>query len=121
MACRFIISAASGKSVTVRHLFTHTSGLAYAFTDPTVRDFKPRAGEDYPVGPLLFEPGERWLYSTSTDWLGRLVEKISSRRLEHTHLRAARHVRHVLFRAEGEGGATRHGQSPPGRRLDRKR
>jgi CubicO group peptidase (beta-lactamase class C family) len=69
-------------SVTVRHLFTHTSGLAYTFTDPTIRDFKPRAGENYPVGPLLFEPGERWLYSTSTDWLGRLVEKISGLSLE---------------------------------------
>ena len=79
----------AGKSVTVRHLFTHTSGLAYAFTDPTVRDFKPRAGEGYPVGPLLFEPGERWLYSTSTDWLGRLVEKISGASLEdyfRTHI-----------------------------------
>ena len=70
------------KSVTVRHLFTHTSGLGYGFTSPTVRDFKPRAGEEYPVGPLLFEPGERWLYSTSTDWLGRLVEKISGQPLE---------------------------------------
>jgi methyl acetate hydrolase len=70
------------KAVTVRHLFTHTSGLGYAFTNPIVRDFKPRAGEEYPVGPLVFEPGERWLYSTSTDWLGRLVEKISGQSLE---------------------------------------
>jgi methyl acetate hydrolase len=70
------------KAVTVRHLFTHTSGLGYPFTDPIVRDFKPRAGEEYPVGPLVFEPGERWLYSTSTDWLGRLVEKISGQSLE---------------------------------------
>jgi methyl acetate hydrolase len=70
------------KSVTIRHLFTHTSGLGYGFTDPTVRDFKPRAGENYPVGPLVFEPGERWLYSTSTDWLGRLVEKVSGLSLE---------------------------------------
>ena len=70
------------KSITVRHLFTHTSGLGYAFTSPTVRDFKPRAGENYPVGPLMFEPGEKWLYSTSTDWLGRLVEKISGLVLE---------------------------------------
>ena len=70
------------KSVTVRHLFTHTSGLGYGFTSPTVCDFKPRTGEEYPVGPLLFEPGERWLYSTSTDWLGRLVEKISGQPLE---------------------------------------
>lgn len=70
------------KAVTVRHLFTHTSGLGYAFTNPIVRDFKPHAGEEYPVGPLVFEPGERWLYSTSTDWLGRLVEKISGQSLE---------------------------------------
>jgi methyl acetate hydrolase len=70
------------KVMTVRHLFTHTSGLGYTFTSPTLRDFKPRAGEEYPVGPLLFEPGERWLYGTSTDWLGRLVEKISGQSLE---------------------------------------
>jgi methyl acetate hydrolase len=70
------------KAVTVRHLFTHTSGLGYGFTNPIVRDFKPRAGEEYPVGPLVFEPGERWLYSTSTDWLGRLVEKVSGQSLE---------------------------------------
>src|SRR5215472_16409398 len=49
------------KAVTVRHLLTHTSGLGYPFTDPTTRDFKPRAGEEYRVGPLVFEPGERWL------------------------------------------------------------
>jgi methyl acetate hydrolase len=70
------------KTLTIRHLFTHTSGLGYGFTDPTVRDFKPRAGEEYPVGPLVFEPGERWLYSTSVDWLGRLVERISGLSLE---------------------------------------
>jgi len=72
----------AAKAVTVRHLLTHTSGLGYGFTNPTVRDFKPRAGEEYPVGPLVFEPGERWLYSTSTDWVGRLVEKVSGQSLE---------------------------------------
>jgi CubicO group peptidase (beta-lactamase class C family) len=72
----------AAKAVTVRHLLTHTSGLGYAFTNPTVRDFKPRAGEEYPLGPLVFEPGERWLYSTSTDWVGRLVEKVSGQPLE---------------------------------------
>ena len=64
----------ASRSVTVRHLMTHTSGLGYGFTSATVRDFKPRPGEDFPVGPLLFEPGERWLYGTGTDWLGRVVE-----------------------------------------------
>jgi len=73
---------AATRAVTIRHLFTHTSGLGYGFTDPIVRDFKWRAGEEYPVGPLVFEPGERWLYGTSTDWLGRLVQKISGLPLE---------------------------------------
>lgn len=69
------------RPVTVRHLMTHTSGLGYPFTDPLTRDFKPHPGEDYPVF-LVFDPGERWLYSTATDWLGRLVEKVSGQPLE---------------------------------------
>ena len=70
------------RPVTVRHILTHTSGLGYPFTSAIVRDFKPRPGEDYPVGPLLFDPGERWHYGTSTDAVGRLVEKISGKPLE---------------------------------------
>jgi methyl acetate hydrolase len=68
--------------VTIRHLFTHTSGLGYGFTSPIVRDFKPRDGEKYEAGPLLFEPGTQWIYGTSVDWLGRLVEKLSGKNLE---------------------------------------
>ena len=68
---------------TVRHVLTHTSGLGYPFTSATLRDFKPRAGEQYPFGgPLLFDPGERWHYGTSTDVVGALVEKISGQKLE---------------------------------------
>jgi CubicO group peptidase (beta-lactamase class C family) len=68
--------------VTVQHLFTHTSGLGYTFTSDILRDFKPRPGESFPVGPLLFDPGTRWHYGTSVDWLGRLVEKTSGLSLE---------------------------------------
>ena len=70
------------RPVTVRHLLTHTSGLGQDFTSPIVRDFKPREGEQYPAGPLLFEPGDRWMYGTSTEWVGRLVERFSGKRLE---------------------------------------
>jgi CubicO group peptidase (beta-lactamase class C family) len=70
------------KTLTVRNLLTHTSGLGYNFTSPIVRDFKPRDGERYAAGPLLFEPGERWLYGTSTDWVGRLVESVSGKTLD---------------------------------------
>ena len=72
----------ASKKITVRHLLTHTSGLGYPFTSPIVRDFKPRDGERYQAGPLLFEPGSRWMYGTSVDWVGRLVEKLSGRNLE---------------------------------------
>ena len=56
------------RAPTVRHMLTHTAGLGYNFTSPIVRDFKPRAGETYVAGPLLFDPGEQWLYSTGIDW-----------------------------------------------------
>jgi CubicO group peptidase (beta-lactamase class C family) len=73
----------AARPATVRHFLTHTSGLAYPFTSATWRDFKPRAGETYPFGgPLLFDPGERWHYSTSTDVVGRLVEVLSGQKLE---------------------------------------
>src|SRR5215207_4219902 len=68
---------------TVKHFLTHTSGLAYPFTSAIWRDFKPRDGEKYPFGgPLLFDPGERWHYSTSTDVVGKLVEAVSGQKLE---------------------------------------
>jgi methyl acetate hydrolase len=68
--------------ITVRQLFTHTSGLGYGFTSPVLAKFKPRAGETYPVGPLLFDPGTDWTYGTSTDQLGKIVEKLSGKNLE---------------------------------------
>lgn len=77
------------KKITVRQLFTHTTGLGYGFTSAIVRDFKPREGEKYSAGPLLFEPGTDWMYGTSNDWLGKLVEKISGQNLEdyfHDHI-----------------------------------
>ena len=77
----------STRPITVRQVLTHTSGLGYPFTSATLRDFKPRAGETYKDGPLLFEPGERWHYGTSTDVVGRLVEKISGEKLEDYDLK----------------------------------
>ena len=73
----------ASKPPSVRHILTHTSGLGYPFTSAILRDFKPQPGETYPFGgPLLFDPGERWHYGTSTDVVGKLVEKVSGERLE---------------------------------------
>ena len=118
------------KSVTIRHLFTHTSGLGYNFTSPTLRDFKPRDRERHPVGPLLFEPGERWLYSTSTDQLGRVVEAVSGQSLTdyfrthiftplqmpdtHYNVPADKHARLVaLHRHRPDGSMVKEANQPP--------
>jgi len=94
---------------TVRHFLTHTSGLAYPFTSAIWRDFKPKAGEVYPFGgPLLFEPGERWHYSTSTDVVGRLVEVISGQKLEdyfREHIFAPLRMNDTSYNVPPEKGA----------------
>ena len=66
----------AARPITIRHLLTHTSGLSQNFTSPIVRDFKPRSGEHYPA-VQLFDPGDQWIYGTSIDWAGRLVESLS--------------------------------------------
>ena len=80
----------ASRAPTVRHMLTHTSGLGYPFTSAILRDFRPQPGESYPFGgPLLFDPGERWHYGTSTDVVGKLVEKTSGQSLEdyfHQHI-----------------------------------
>src|SRR3954452_12686158 len=74
----------ASKPPSVRHILTHTSGLGYPFTSAILRDFKPQPGETYPFGgPVLFDPGERWHDGTSTDVVGKLVEKVSGERLEN--------------------------------------
>ena len=69
-------------AITVQQLLTHTSGFGYAFTSSTLRDYQPEAEDVDVVGPLLFDPGTAWQYGTSTDWLGRLVERVSGQDLE---------------------------------------
>ena len=75
---------------TVRQLLSHTSGFAYEFFDPRLHAYvatgavpSMRQGDDgFLKAPLLFDPGSRWEYGISTDWLGKLVEKVSGQTLE---------------------------------------
>ena len=71
--------------MTLRHLLTHTSGFTYdmfsadmaryqkANTIPGVASCKNVAL----TTPLLFDPGERWAYGISIDWVGKVVEAVS--------------------------------------------
>ncbi len=82
------------RPVTLRHLFTHTSGCGYWFDNPDVLRYHQVTGVPDPLSgsaeilrvPRLFEAGERWEYGTSIDWLGRVVEQVGGADLD-THVR----------------------------------
>jgi len=113
----------AAKRPTVRQFLTHTSGLAYPFTSEIWRDFKPKAGESYPFGgPLLYDPGERWHYSTSTDVVGRLVEVVSGQKLEdyfRQHIFAPLNMSDTSYNVSAEKAARLvAGQQRAGERMD---
>ncbi len=88
----------AGSEVTMRQLFTMTSGVPYPSQDTAagrIRQEKEKeylsAGHPMPgtvaycnlVGqlPLAFEPGEKWMYGFSIDVLGAVIEVLSGKTL----------------------------------------
>ncbi|MEO1494925.1 MAG: serine hydrolase domain-containing protein [Pseudomonadota bacterium] len=75
---------------TVRHLATHTSGLAYEFWNTEMpRWFEATGHPSILTGqkaglmtPLMFDPGTAWDYGTGIDWLGQVVEAVDGRRID---------------------------------------
>ena len=80
------------RPITVRHILTHTSGLAAnrGRSRARLRDAAPSARqrtlEDYvrrlATLPLDFQPGELWVYGSATNVVGRLVEVLSGLTLD---------------------------------------
>jgi len=78
------------REITSRMLLLHTSGLAYDMFDPRYaalareRRRRPSATplRDSLRTPLLHDPGERWTYGTSLDWLGLIVAAVRGQRLD---------------------------------------
>lgn len=78
------------RQITVRHLLTHTSGYTYSIWSDAITRYESVTGmPDIAtcrnaafVQPLEFEPGERWQYGISMDWVGKLVEQVSDQALE---------------------------------------
>ena len=69
------------RPIALRHLLTHTSGFTYRLWDAEAIRYgnavdKVPLPERYklPRTPLMFDPGERWQYGTSIDWVGRIIE-----------------------------------------------
>jgi CubicO group peptidase (beta-lactamase class C family) len=79
----------STPTITLRHLLTHTSGLAYDFMQPESGPYntlKVSAGAEGDVtmeenlrrmveAGLMFPPGAAWLYSVAIDVLGAVMMK----------------------------------------------
>lgn len=85
--------------ITMRHLFTMTSGFTYDKESPSMQqavvDTKGRMPTVQALGylakePLVFEPGSHWKYSLSHDVLAAVVEIISGKRFE-------RYVKEEIF------------------------
>ncbi len=83
------------RPITVKHMLTHTSGLANSYrgahTQPLYEKAVARQSPDETVAdyvrrlatvPLNYQPGERWEYSRATCVVGRLVEEMSGLTLD---------------------------------------
>ncbi len=70
---------------TIRQLLTHTAGVGYWFANADLLRYHQLMGIPDPTAgrvavlemPLVADPGTRWEYGTSTDWLGQVVEAVS--------------------------------------------
>ena len=71
---------------TIRHLATHTSGVEYEFWNDQMPRFMEATGHPTVLSgmnvsleqqPLMSDPGTRWGYGQSIDWLGKVVEAVS--------------------------------------------
>jgi methyl acetate hydrolase len=77
------------RPISLRQLLTHTAGFTYRLWDAkavrylhAIERLPPSDRIKAPHAPLMFDPGERWQYGTSIDWVGRIVEAVSGEPLD---------------------------------------
>jgi methyl acetate hydrolase len=78
------------RPITLEHLLTHTAGFAYEIWRPEIAQYQSVTGTPgittcanaALTTPLLFDPGDRWEYGISIDWVGKMVETVSGQKLD---------------------------------------
>ena len=78
------------RPITLRHLLTHTAGFAYDVWNAPLGQYMQYAGIPGIITcknaalrvPLVSDPGERWEYGISIDWVGKAVEAVSGQSLD---------------------------------------
>jgi CubicO group peptidase (beta-lactamase class C family) len=88
----FTLNAAT-KTITLRHLLTHSSGVAYDIMAPLLAQWRSSRGETpgfaldgdivkaYSM-PRIFEAGEGWMYGTGLDWASLLISRLTKKGFE---------------------------------------
>ena len=78
------------RQATVRQLLCHTAGHGYWFANPALLRWHEVSDVPTPLSglrttlraPLVADPGTRWEYGISTDWLGQVIEAVSGAPLD---------------------------------------
>lgn len=79
----------AASAATIRNLLTHTSGCGYWFGNANLARYQELTGLPDIIesrlgaldAPLMSDPGTRWEYGTSIDWLGRVIEMVTGQDL----------------------------------------
>ncbi|MGB3866812.1 MAG: serine hydrolase domain-containing protein [Xanthobacteraceae bacterium] len=92
------------KTITLRHLLTHTAGFCYDMWNGDMVTYLEKTGTPGIIScqnaalttPIMTDPGTRWEYGTNIDFVGKAVEAVSGQRL-------GEYLRDNIFKPLGMG------------------